>query len=118
MKDPSDPALANDEAVKTYLANVTTANKNNSIAVAGWIQADLLINTLKAAAASPGGLTHANVLAAARDMTYATPMFINGIKWISSPTELIGISAFQTMVWKAAEKKFQPDGGLIEVGAK
>ena len=118
MKDPSDPALASDEAVKTYLTQVTTANKNNSIAVAGWIQADLLINTLKQAAASPAGLTHASVLAAARDLTYASPMLINGIKWVSTPTELVGINAFQTMVWKAAEKRFQADGGLIQVGAK
>ena len=74
LKDPGDPAQASDAGVKLYLSQVTTANKNNTIAVAGWVQADLLINTLKQAAASPSGLTHVSVIQAARDQSYASPM--------------------------------------------
>jgi ABC-type branched-subunit amino acid transport system substrate-binding protein len=117
-KNPADPALANDEAVKTYLSKVTTANKNNTIAVAGWIQADLLINTLKQAAASPGGLTRVSVIQAARDQLYASPMLINGVKWESTPDSLVGMNAFQTTAWSAADKAFKAEGALIPIGAK
>ena len=41
LKDPADPANANDAGVKTYLSQVTAADKNNAITVAGWIEADL-----------------------------------------------------------------------------
>ena len=81
------------------------------------MEADLTINTLKQAAASPGGLTHASVIEAARDQTYASPMLINGINWVSTPTELIGMDAFQTFVWDAASQTFKAQGGLIKVGA-
>jgi branched-chain amino acid transport system substrate-binding protein len=118
VKDPSDPTLASDAGVKTYLSQVTTANKNNTIAIAGWLQADLLINTLKQAAASPDGLTHVSVIQAARDQLYPSPMFIQGIKWESAPDALVGINAFQTTVWSAADKRFKNEGALISVGAK
>ena len=118
LKDPGDPALANDAGVKDYLVNVKGADKDNTITVAGWVTADLTINTLKQAAASPSGLTHASVIEAARDQTYAAPMLINGIKWISTPTELVGFDAFQTFVWSAAAKNFKADGQLISVAAK
>ncbi len=118
LKNPSDPALANDEGVKKYLSQVTTSDKNNTITVAGWVQADLTINTLKQAMASPGGLTHASVIEAARNMTYASPMLINGIKWVSTPTELVGFDAFQTLVWSAADKRFKADGDLIAITGK
>ncbi|MEV4319128.1 ABC transporter substrate-binding protein [Actinocrispum sp. NPDC049592] len=118
LKDPSDPALANDEGVRKYLSQVTTDDRNNTITVAGWVQADLTINTLKQAVASPSGLTHASVIEAARNMTYASPMLINGIKWVSTPTELVGFDAFQTLVWSAADKRFKPDGDLITITGK
>ena len=118
LKDPGDPALANDAGVKSYLSMVTTADKNNTITVAGWTEADLTINTLKQAAASATGLTHASVIEAARDQSYASPMLINGIKWESTPTQLTGFTAFQTFVWSASKKTFSADGELISVAAK
>jgi branched-chain amino acid transport system substrate-binding protein len=118
LKDPTDPTMADDAGVKQYLADVTTPDKNNTITVAGWTQADLTINTLKQAAASPKGLTHASVIEAARNQTYASPMLRNGIKWVSTPTELTGFNAFQTLVWSAADKRFKTDGELISIGAK
>ncbi|MGN6606719.1 MAG: ABC transporter substrate-binding protein [Jatrophihabitans sp.] len=118
LKNPADPSLANDPGVKTYLSEVTTSNKLNAIAVAGWVAADLTINTLKQAAGMSGGLTEGNVIAAARDQDYACPMLGNGITWISKPDELVGFSGFQTQVWDAASKTFKPDGGVISIGAK
>ncbi|MET3807743.1 ABC-type branched-subunit amino acid transport system substrate-binding protein [Nakamurella sp. UYEF19] len=118
LKDPGDPALANDAGVKDYLSQVTTADKNNTITVAGWTTADLTINTLKQAASSAAGLTHASVIEAARDQKYSSPMLINGINWVSTPTVLTGFDAFQTFVWSAATKTFKADGALISVASK
>jgi ABC-type branched-subunit amino acid transport system substrate-binding protein len=115
LKNPADPALADDPGVKEYLSQVKTADKNNTITVAGWTTADLTINTLKQAAQMPGGLTRANVLKAARDQDYKSPMLINGISWVSSPTDLLGVSGFQTMKWDAAAKTFKADGAPISL---
>ena len=52
-KNPADPAMANDAGVKTYLSQVTTADKDNAITVSGWLTADLTINTLLQAAEVP-----------------------------------------------------------------
>lgn len=116
LKSPSDPTLAADAGVKTYLSQVTTSNKNNAIAVAGWVAADLTVNTLKQAAASSSGLTEVSVLQAARDQDYASPMLVNGITWQSTPTQLVGFSGFQTLIWDAATKSFKVDGSIISVG--
>ena len=118
LKDPADPSLASDAGVKDYLAHVTGADKDNTITVNGWLQADLTINTLKQAAASAGGLTHVSVIEAARNQSYASPLLINGIKWVSTAQELIGFDKFQTFVWNAASKEFKADGGLIDVSGK
>jgi branched-chain amino acid transport system substrate-binding protein len=116
LKNPADPALASDAGMRTYLQQVTTADKDNSITVAGWVTADLTINTLTQASGLPGGLTRENVIKAARDQSYECPMLINGIKWVSSPAQLLGFSAFQTTVWDAGTKAFKADGELISLG--
>ena len=58
------------------------------------------------------------MIQAARDQLYPSPMFIQGIKWESAPDALVGINAFQTTVWSAADKRFKNEGALISVGAK
>lgn len=117
LKNPADPTLANDPGVKLYLSQVTTSNKDNAIAVAGWVAADMTINTLKQAAGMPGGLSKLTVIEAARDQNYACPMLVNGITWVSKPSQLIGFSGFQTLVWNASTKTFSVDGPIINVGA-
>ena len=117
LKDPSDPANASDPGVTEYLKEVTTADKDNTITVAGWTEADLTINTLMQAAASAAGLTHAGVIEAARDQNYASPMLRTGITWISTPTALTGFSGFQTLIWDASSKTFKPDGSIVSVGS-
>lgn len=117
LKDPSNPALANDTGLKEYLSQVKTKDKLNSLAVAGWTAADLTINTLKQAAGMPGGLTQENVIDAARDQNYASPMLPNGVTWKSTPTAMIGFSGFQTEIWNAAKKQFVPQGAVIPLSA-
>ena len=117
LKDPADPANANDAGVKEYLSEVTTADKDNTITVAGWTEADLTINTLMQAAASPAGLSHVGVIEAARDQNYASPMLRTGVTWISTPTALTGFSGFQTLIWDAASKTFKTDGPVVSVGS-
>lgn len=117
LKDPSNPALANDPGLKEYLSQVTSKDKLNSLAVAGWTAADLTINTLKQAARLPGGLTQQNVIDAARDQNYASPMLPNGVTWKSSATEMIGFSGFQTEIWNAAKKQFVPQGKVVPLTA-
>lgn len=114
-KNPVDPTQADDAGVKQYLADVTGADKGNSITISGWLTADLTINTLKQAAASPEGLTQQSVIEAARNQNYASPMFINGVTWVSTPTDMIGFSGFQTQVWSAKDKSFHPDGDVIPI---
>jgi ABC-type branched-subunit amino acid transport system substrate-binding protein len=118
LKDTTDPANANDPGVKEYLSQVTTADKDNTITVAGWTEADLTINTLLQASKMPGGLSHLTALEAARDQNYASPMLRTGVNWVSTPTSLVGFSGFQTLVWSAADKKFNTDGGVVSVAAK
>jgi branched-chain amino acid transport system substrate-binding protein len=102
LKDPSDPALADDPAVKEYLAGVgNIADPSNAVTISGWTTADLMINTLKQAAASESGLTRLSIMEAARDQTYAAPMLIDGIEWVSSPDHAAGVNGFAPVAWNA-----------------
>jgi branched-chain amino acid transport system substrate-binding protein len=116
-KDPADPRLASDAGVKKYLSEVHGADASNAITVSGWLEADLTIKTLELAAASPAGMSHVGVIEAARNMSYASPMMINGIKWVSTPTNLVGFDSFQTEVWNATTKTFDSQGSLIKLTA-
>jgi ABC-type branched-subunit amino acid transport system substrate-binding protein len=116
IKDPGDPNLADDAGVKAYLAEVKTSDADNAITVQGWLSADLTINALEQAAASPAGLSDVGVIEAARDQTYVSPMMLPGVKWVSTPTLLTGFNSFQTEAWDSTAKAFKPDGGLISVG--
>ena len=115
IKNPADPSLANDPDVKQYLSEVHTSDKLNAITVQGWISAQLTINTLEQAAASSAGLSAVGVIEAARDQSYASPMMLPGIKWLSTPTQLTGFDSFQTEEWVSAKQTFVPEGGLISV---
>jgi ABC-type branched-subunit amino acid transport system substrate-binding protein len=115
IKNPADPSVANDPDVKQYLSEVHTSDKLNAITVQGWISAQLTINTLEQAAASSAGLSAVGVIEAARDQSYASPMMLPGIKWLSTPTQLTGFDSFQTEEWVSAKQTFVPEGGLISV---
>jgi branched-chain amino acid transport system substrate-binding protein len=115
IKNPADPRLASDPDVTEYLSQVHTSDKDNAITVEGWLSAQLTINTLEQAYASPAGLSAVGVIEAARDQDYAAPMMLPGIKWVSTATDLIGFNSFQTEEWNASTKTFDPEGGLISV---
>lgn len=114
-KNPADPALSDDPGVEQYLGQVTTSDKDESLTVSGWIMGDMTVHTLKQAAAMPGGLTRENVIKAARNQDYSSPMFIKGISWVSTPTSMLGVSGFQTLAWDAATKAFKNDGAVISL---
>ncbi|WP_456695911.1 ABC transporter substrate-binding protein [Aeromicrobium sp. P5_D10] len=117
-KDPSAPENKDDAGVQEYLkqmAKVPAEVTSNAVAVSGWTQADLVINTLKQAAASEDGLTRLSVMEAAREQDYASPMLINGIKWFSQPDLLTGIDGFRPIKWVAADKAFVPAGDVISI---
>ncbi len=119
-KDPNAPELADDPGVAEYKAQMKAAGvpdevAGNAVAVSGWTQADLVINTLKQAAESEDGLTRLSVMEAARDQDYDSPMLIDGINWYSTPELLTGIDGFRPITWNAAEERFEPAGDVISI---
>ena len=116
MKEPSQPGADSDEAVQTYLEEMGDVETiNDPVATAGWVQADLLIHTLEQAAASDDGLTRASIITAARSLDYTSPMFLDGVNWVSTPEKLTGVSGFQAGVWSAADQTFVPSGSTLQV---
>lgn len=118
-KDPNSAENEGDEGVALYkeqldAAGVPAEIQGNAVAVSGWTQADLVINTLKQAQES-GELTRLSVMEAARDQDYASPMLINGIKWYSTPELLTGIDGFKPIKWVAADEEFVPAGDIISI---
>ncbi|MGJ9422610.1 ABC transporter substrate-binding protein [Aeromicrobium sp. CF3.5] len=119
-KDPNASENEGDEGVAMYkeqmdAAGVPAEIQGNAVAVSGWTQADLVVNTLEQAAASEEGLTRLGVMMAARDQDYASPMLINGIKWYSTPELLTGIDGFRPIKWVAADEEFVPAGEIISI---
>jgi branched-chain amino acid transport system substrate-binding protein len=121
LKNPASPLYANDSAVQDYLAKLKKLNNpapTNSYTVNGWVIGDMMIDTFKKAAASSSGLSHAGIIEAARVQEYQPPMFIDGIKWRMQPNAPLGILAFRTFQWNAAEQQFKPSGDVIDISGK
>jgi len=116
MKEPDQPGADSDEAVQGYLEQMGDVESvSDPVTTAGWVQADLLIATIEQAAQSDDGLTRASLLTAARSLDYTSPMFLDGVKWVSTPEKLTGVSGFQAGVWSAADQTFVPSGETIQV---
>ena len=88
---------------------------DNTVTQSGYMSADLVINTLTQAAKAPGGLTRENIIKAARDQDYASPLLSKGITWKATPTRPAGVSGFQAVAWSAADKRFVPSGDVISI---
>lgn len=119
-KDPNSPELADDEGVVMYKEQLKANGVpediiGNAVAVSGWTQADLVVNTLKQAKEQYGELTRLSVMKAAREQDYASPMLIEGIKWYSTPELLVGIDGFKPIEWDADEQRFIPAGEIISI---
>lgn len=116
MKEPVQPGLEGDEGVAQYEAEMAGVESlNDPVTTAGWVQADLLIATIEQAAASEDGLTRASLIEAARSLEYTSPMFLDGITWVSTEEKLTGVSGFQTGIWSVADQTFVPSGDTIQV---
>lgn len=117
MKEPDQPGSDTDEAVQQYVKDLGSATdtESNPVTTAGWVQADLLIATLEQAKKSDDGLTRASIITAARSLDYTSPMFLDGVKWVSTPEKLTGVSGFQSGVWSSDEQTFVPSGETIQV---
>ncbi len=120
LKDPANPAFADDASVKDYLDKVSANGSDaptNSYTVNGWVVADLMVDTFTRAAASSDGLSRLSIMNAARTQNYQPPMFIDGIGFTMSPTQSLGILAFQPWVWNAAKQQFAADGDVIDISS-
>lgn len=119
MKIPADPTFADDAGVKKYLEAAEGAGLSkptNAYSIDGWIKADVTIDALKRATELDGGLTRANIMRAAQDQNYAPPMYLNGIKFLSTPEKFTGTSSMQALRWNAAKKSFELLGQPISIG--
>lgn len=82
FRDATDPAVANDPAVVRYRAAMAAAGINPASLTAwgGFLMADTLVQTLRAANGMPGGLNRANALLAARSLNVTTPAVPDGVR--------------------------------------
>jgi hypothetical protein len=121
LKNPASPLYANDAAVQGLFAKLKKLNNpapTNSYTVNGWVIGDMMVDVFKKAAASSSGLSHAGILEAARVQEYQPPMFMDGIKWRMAPNAPLGILAFRTFQWNAAEQQFKPSGDVIDISGE
>lgn len=114
LQDPSDPTASESSELKGYLSDVkdVPGAEKEVPPASGWLIADLTVNTLKQAAASPQGLTRLSIIEAARDQDYDSPMLRDGITWLGT-SDYLGVSAFQPIRFDAAAKRFVADGDVV-----
>lgn len=119
-KLPGNSLYADDPAMKAYEEAITKAgeNPNNNYTVGGWDNADTLINILKTAMASKGGLSHASIINTARVQNYHPALFLDGIDWVMNPAHSMGIVALQPFQWSTESNEFKPLGDLIDQSQK
>ena len=116
LKNANDPGAADDEGLQEYIKQTEgVATSTDAVTAAGWAMADMLIATIEQAAASDDGLTKASLIEAARNLDYTSPMFLDGISWVSTPEKLTGLSGFESGVWSVEAGAFVPEGGVIQV---
>jgi branched-chain amino acid transport system substrate-binding protein len=90
-KDPSDPAYADDEAVKQYIADVGTYGPGIDAKVGnvftGYNAAFYVVDALTRAAEMEGGLTRANLMNAFWSFDLVGPIAIGGIGHVDGVTD-------------------------------
>jgi len=116
VKDPVDPAWADDPEVKAYLdwakANLTQGNPRDSGVVNGYIVSFLVAHILREAGST---LTRENVLAVATHLSdVRVPMLLPGITVTTSPTDYSGINQFQ--IQRFEKGRWVPIGKTISGG--
>jgi ABC-type branched-subunit amino acid transport system substrate-binding protein len=81
LVDITDPANASIPAVADYIAYMEGLGKGDIVATAGagWTTAEVTVEILKQAAASPDGLTRASIVNAARNFEYTPSLAREGV---------------------------------------
>ncbi|SDH15552.1 ABC transporter substrate-binding protein [Klenkia brasiliensis] len=121
LKDPANPAFADDPDVQQYLEQAQANGADdptNSYTVNGWVIADLMVDVFTQAADSEDGLSRLSIMQAARTQDYAPPMFIDGISYQMSPTQSFGILAFEPYTWNAAAAEFESAGDVVDISSR
>jgi branched-chain amino acid transport system substrate-binding protein len=104
LKDPTDPKFARDPAVLEYEAALKkafpNANPNDPLRIRGWALAQVLVKALQDMKTP----TRAGLMAAATSMDAALPMFLPGIRIVTSsddffPIEHLTIERFEGDRW-------------------
>ncbi|MFC0283456.1 ABC transporter substrate-binding protein [Camelimonas abortus] len=102
LKDPTDPALADDPEVKEFKAwmakNMPDGDLNNALYVFGYATSAALAHILKEAGDNLTGENLMKVAASLKD--YKAPMLLDGITMNTSPTDYFPIEDFQMQVFR------------------
>jgi len=104
LKDPTDPKFAKDPAVLEYEAalkkSFPNANPNDPLRIRGWALAQVMVKALQDMKTP----TRAGLMAAATNMDAELPMFLPGIRIVTSandffPIEQLTIEKFEGDRW-------------------
>jgi branched-chain amino acid transport system substrate-binding protein len=81
IKDPTDPALADDPIVKLYNDQMNKAklDPKQTTYFTGWLFGWYMTEVLQEANTYKGGLNRANIMVAARSIDQTNPLYINGL---------------------------------------
>jgi branched-chain amino acid transport system substrate-binding protein len=99
FKDPSDPAFADDQGVKDYLAAMKQYapkdDPDDSVALIGYNEAGAIVAAIKGMKQP----TRAALMESARNLDVDLPMLLPGIKVQSTPTDGRAIKALQIQIF-------------------
>jgi hypothetical protein len=117
--DVSNPANAEIPEVKTYVEAFKSVNPEGNpagIAIAGWLAAEMTVQTLKVAAENcPDGITRACIINAARNIDYTASLFREGLSAVMNATDGYVAEGTQIISWDAANQLFVDQGEVINV---
>jgi branched-chain amino acid transport system substrate-binding protein len=82
LRDPSDPAEADQPGVREFVEYMTSIDRQDIIATAGvgWTTGEVTVAIIEQAMASPDGLTRASIINAARDLTFVPSLGRDGVE--------------------------------------
>ena len=122
QKDPTNPAYADDAAMKTYMADVAQYGKGadpkvGSVAT-GYNIGALLIDNLQRAAKLEGGLTRANLMNAIWSTDFEIPLGIGGKVKVDGTTDAYGAEFGRIVVFDPAKGGYQQTGFEADLEGK
>jgi branched-chain amino acid transport system substrate-binding protein len=123
LKDPTDPAWADDAAVKQYLADMKQfepdAKPEISSVATGYNYGQLIIDTLMDASKLEGGLNQVNVANAMWNINTTLPLAYPGAKYIlNGNSDAYGIEFGEMRQFDPATKTFKTTGKTFDVEGK